>query len=87
MQTQRYEYKTDFAREHFFRGWREGWRGGQLTASRGAVLRVLDARGLVVSSDDRTRIEGEADVAALEGWQVRALRVATATDVFEAEKS
>ncbi len=80
MQTQGYEYKSEFGREAFSRGKVEG----QLSALRGAILQVLDARGVAVSNAERARIEDEADPAVLDRWHWRATRVATTTDIFEA---
>lgn len=70
MSDTRYEYQSDFARKYFAFG---------LEAGRGALvrslLRILDHRGLVLSADDRKRIESCPDLATLERWMDRAMDI------------
>lgn len=60
----------------------EGIAEGERNALRGAVLEVLDGRGLPVDAAVRTRIGQCADTALLRQWLRRAASAPTAADVF-----
>jgi len=70
-----YEYQSDFARRYFSRGKTEG----KVTA----VLAVLDARGIDVPPDVRTRIAECCDLDRLDTWVRRAATADTAHDLFD----
>jgi hypothetical protein len=48
------------------------------------VLAVLDARGVVVPDDARSRITGCTDLAELDAWIRRSATANTIEDLFEA---
>jgi hypothetical protein len=60
----------------------EGQTEGRAAEARLLLHKVLAARRFAVSSDVRARIDGEADVARLEGWLEAAVSAATLGDVF-----
>jgi hypothetical protein len=68
-----------FAKEHFGRGLVEGEAKGEADA----VVRVLEARGLAVSSDERERIAGCTDLKQLQEWVTRAVTVEHASNLFD----
>lgn len=74
MATRTYEYQSDFARRYFFQGRAEG--------EAGAVLAVLDARGISIPDEARTRIAGCADLDQLDAWIRRAATADTVNDLF-----
>ncbi|WP_194833421.1 hypothetical protein [Nocardia sp. XZ_19_369] len=82
-----YEYQSDFARKYVDEGRAEGRVEGQAEgrASEAArmVLTVLDARGISVSDEIRTRVSRCADVDQLETWVRRAVLVDTADELFD----
>lgn len=61
----------------------EGKAEGARTALRGAVLDVLDGRGLPTDEAARARIEQCADTALLRHWLRNAASAAATTDIFE----
>jgi hypothetical protein len=79
-----------FAKEHFGRGLAEGRAEGKAEGKAegraegeaDAVLRVLEARGLEVTWDDRDRITGCTDLTQLRTWVTRAVTVEKASDLF-----
>jgi hypothetical protein len=78
-----YEYQSEFARRHRAEGQAEGQAEGRAEGAARALLVVLEARGLVLSDEQRRRIEASADVAELEDWVRRAATVATAAELFD----
>jgi hypothetical protein len=70
MQSQGYEFQSEFARKHTALGKAE------------AVLAVLDARGLAVSAPERVRILACTDLATLEQWVRRAVTAASAEELL-----
>lgn len=85
MSDTRYEYQSEFARKYFGQGLAEG-RGEGREALVRSLLRILDHRGLVLSSDDRKRIESCPDLATLERWMDRALDIEVASDLFDEDE-
>jgi hypothetical protein len=78
MATSEHKYLSDFARRYYGEGKAEGKAEGV----REALLKVMDARGLSPSDEDRARVSACGDLAALEAWLTRAAQAATARDVF-----
>ena len=69
-----YEYQSDFAKTHRA----QGRAAGEATA----VLMVLDARGIEVTAEHKSRILACSDLAVLERWIRRAVTVTTADELF-----
>jgi hypothetical protein len=65
MTAQRYEYQSDFVRRYVFHGRAE--------AKAGAVLAILDIRGISVTDEARARITGCTDLDQLDTWVRRAV--------------
>jgi hypothetical protein len=63
-------------------GHAEGLAEGRINAARALLYRVLAARSFVVTPKIRARIDGEPDVARLEGWHDAALTAAAIDDAF-----
>ncbi|MGH3874653.1 MAG: hypothetical protein ACRDSR_24660, partial [Pseudonocardiaceae bacterium] len=90
MTTQAHEYQSDFARRYFFQGRAEGEAKGEAkgrTEGRaegkaGAVLGFLDARGVDISADARTRITECGDLDQLDIWIRRAVTADSIHDLF-----
>jgi hypothetical protein len=61
----------------------EGEAEGRIVAQVGALLDVLEARGIALPSTARARIDACKDAAALRAWIRRAATVARAEDLFE----
>ncbi|MGI9000422.1 MAG: hypothetical protein ACR2GH_02020 [Pseudonocardia sp.] len=95
MATGTYEYRSDFARRYFFEGRAEGEAAGRAEGEAAgkeegkaegearAVLAVLDARGIDVPSDTRTRIAECLDLDQLDTWVRRAVTAETVHDLFD----
>ncbi|MGI9003964.1 MAG: hypothetical protein ACR2GH_20330 [Pseudonocardia sp.] len=87
MATGTYEYRSDFARRYFFEGRAEGEAAGKeegkAEGEARAVLAVLDARGIDVPPDTRTRIVECADLDQLDIWVRRAVTAETVHDLFD----
>lgn len=78
MATGTYEYKSDFARRYYHQGQAEG----RVEGLGRALLVILDARGIPVPDDARTRIAECTDLDQLDTW-VRCAATATAIqDLF-----
>lgn len=73
-----YEYQSDFARRTIAQGRAEGRTEGRAEA----VLAFLDARGIVVPEDERTRITACTDLDQLDVWVRRAATVTTSRELF-----
>lgn len=74
MATPTYEYRSDFARRYYVQGEAKG--------EARAVLGVLDARGVDVTEDARTRITECTDLAQLDFWVRRAATADSINDLF-----
>jgi hypothetical protein len=72
-----YQYKSDFAKRYVAQGRAEGRAEGQAVA----VLAVLTARGVVVSTAVRERVLACTDVALLDVWIARAANAKEAAEV------
>ncbi|MGC9477967.1 hypothetical protein ACP4I1_27915 [Streptomyces sp. WG4] len=53
----------------------------------GALLLLLDRRGVEVSEEERARIAGCGDMGVLDVWLTRAITASSAAEVFESEGS
>jgi hypothetical protein len=67
-----YQYQSDFARRYVSQGRAED------------VLTVLDARGVAVPDDARSRITGCTDPSQLSTWLRRAVTAESVDDLFDA---
>ncbi|TQN27668.1 hypothetical protein FHX37_4393 [Haloactinospora alba] len=81
------EYRSDFARKYFTQGEARGEARGEAKGeARGearSVLAVLEARGIAVPEDVRSRITGCADTEQLNVWVRRAAVVDSAEELFD----
>ncbi|WP_330306709.1 MULTISPECIES: hypothetical protein [unclassified Streptomyces] len=60
----------------------EGRAEGRAEGTAGAILRVLDRRGIDVSDEDRERIASCDDLDMLDLWLDRAITATSASEVF-----
>jgi hypothetical protein len=82
MEKGKYEYQSDFARKYVAQGREEGREEGRQEGEAGALLEVLDARGLEVDAQARQRILSCTDLATLKSWLRKAVRVQTVEELF-----
>lgn len=73
-----YEFQGTFAKKHRAEGRAEGEAHGEARS----VLKFLEARGLVVSEAQKTRILACTDLEVLDGWIRKAVTVASADALF-----
>lgn len=77
---------TSWYRSAFSQQLRAEGRAEGIVEGRGeAVLRVLDKRGVVLSEDQRARVEGCTDLDQLDVWLDRAVTATRAAEVFDGE--
>jgi flagellar biosynthesis/type III secretory pathway protein FliH len=86
---------SPFAKEHFGRGKAEGMAEGKAEGmaegkaegmaegEAEAVLLVLQARGLEVTAEQRTRISACTDLSQLNRWVTRAVAVTATSELFD----
>jgi hypothetical protein len=74
---------SPFAREHYGRGFAEGYAEERAKAEAARILRILAVRGVEVPDDVRARILGCADIHRLVAWFDRALEASSVADLFE----
>lgn len=74
-----YEYQSDFAKKYFAQGRQEGLARGEAEA----LLEVLAARDLAVSSQAQERVRACTDLTQLRRWVRRAVTVARVEELFE----
>jgi hypothetical protein len=74
-----YEYQSEFARRHQAEGEARGRAEGEARA----LLTVLEARGKVVSDEQRARILASTDLDELEGWLRKAANVDSTGEIFD----
>jgi hypothetical protein len=72
------EWRSDFIEGYE----KHGVEQGSLATKRQDVLRILDVRGLRITTEQRALVEASADLAQLDRWFERSLTAATADDVF-----
>jgi hypothetical protein len=77
------EWKDDFIESYVQIGIERGLEQGAANAKAQDVLKVMDARGLKPSLEQRAKIIATAGIAQLDLWFDRALTVDTAADVFK----
>lgn len=82
MQTGRYEYQSDFAREYYAKGRAEGEAKGRAEGEAKAILQILELQGLTIPDDARQQIFGCSDGERLDTWLRRALGAKSLADVF-----
>jgi hypothetical protein len=75
---QGYQYKTPYIRDAIEQGRTEGRAEGQARS----VLEVFEARQIIVSEEQRSRILACTDLAQLSQWHKRALRVTSVEELF-----
>ncbi|MFD5180627.1 hypothetical protein ACFWM1_32800 [Nocardia sp. NPDC058379] len=75
LMTMTYEYQGRIARKYVEQGREE--------ATAASILTVLGARRLVVSDEQRARIESCRDMNQLETWLKRAIDAAMTADIFD----
>jgi hypothetical protein len=82
-----YEYQSEFAKTHQAKGRAEGRTEGRAEGeARGearSVLTVLDARGLVVSAEQKERITACTDLELLGRWLRTAVTARSTEELFE----
>lgn len=74
MPTGNYQYQSDFARKYVA----EGKAIGLVEA----LLAIFESRGLVISRQDRRRIEASTDIGQINAWIRKAVSVASVDDLF-----
>lgn len=78
MRAEKYEYQSDFARQHQAIGKAEGKAEGTVEA----VLTVLDARGLQLTEVQRAHIISSKDAAELDRWLRKAVTISSVSELF-----
>ena len=76
------EYEKTFIERIHDEGIAEGEARGEARGKGEAVLRLLDARGLAPSQEQRDRVTSSTDPALLDLWFDRAVTARTAAEVF-----
>jgi Arc/MetJ-type ribon-helix-helix transcriptional regulator len=84
MKSGKYEYQSEFARKYVAQGRQEGIQEGELRGELGALLEVLDSRGLKVDDEARQRILACTDPAQLKRWLRQVAKVESVEELFEA---
>ena len=77
------EWKDDFIESYVQIGLEQGREQGAADAKAQAVLKVMDARGLRPTQEQRAKVTATAGIAQLDHWLDRALTAETAADVFQ----
>jgi hypothetical protein len=72
-----------FKKEGRQEGLPEGLREGLVKAKAADVLKIIDARGIEVTKEQRKEVADCTDLARLDRWFERALTAKTATDIFQ----
>jgi hypothetical protein len=78
-----YQYQSEFARKYVAQWREEGREEGLHEGERTALLKVLEARGLVVKQRARQRILACTNSAQLDLWLRRAVSVRSTEELFE----
>ena len=73
-----YEFQSDFAKKHRAAGRAEG----EATGEARAVLKVLDARAITVSAEQKARILACANLDVLDRWIGKAVTATSADELF-----
>jgi hypothetical protein len=77
------EWKDDFIESYVQIGVEQGLEQGGANAKAQDVLKVMDARGLRLTQEQRAKITATAGITQLDLWFDRALNADTAADVFK----
>jgi hypothetical protein len=73
------EWKSDFI-EGFVQ---QGLQQGEARAKAESVLKIIDARAIDVTAEQRDQVSSCTDTARLDEWFDSALRAQTADDIFK----
>jgi hypothetical protein len=92
MDASKYVFESDFAKKHqglgraegLAKGLAEGLVKGTAAGKASAILIILEARGVPVSTQERERLFECRDLTLLEEWTRRALWAGSAGEVMEA---
>jgi hypothetical protein len=76
------EYQKTFIERIHDQGIAEGEAKGETAGKAEAVLKLLDARGLAPTDDQRRQVTASTDAAHLDLWFDRAITASTAAEVF-----
>jgi hypothetical protein len=76
------EYEKTFIERIYDHGFAQGRAKGAIREMAAGLLGMLDVRGLAPSQEQRERVTGCIDIAQQELWFRRALKAATAAEVF-----
>jgi len=77
-----YEYQSDFAKRYVAQGRTEGRAEGRTEGRAESILRVLEARGIAISAEQRARILSCTDMPTLDAWLARAVSAASADEAI-----
>jgi hypothetical protein len=77
------EWKSDFIEGFVQEGLQEGLQQGAVTAKAQDVLKIIDARAIDVTDEQRDQVSSCTDIAQLDQWFDSALTAQTATDIFK----
>jgi flagellar biosynthesis/type III secretory pathway protein FliH len=81
------EWKSDFiegfVQEGLQQGMQQGLEKGEVKAKSEDVLKIIDARGIDVTAEQRERVSSCADIAQLDEWFDSALTAETAAAIFK----
>jgi hypothetical protein len=76
------EYEKTFVERIHDQGIAEGEARGEARGKAEAILRLLDARHLIPSGEQRQQVTSCTDVLQLDRWFDRAVTAGTAAEVF-----
>jgi hypothetical protein len=76
------EYEKTFVERIHDQGIAEGEARGEARGEAKALLRLLDARGLDLTQEQREQVTSCTDAAQLDRWFDRAITASTAAEVF-----
>lgn len=71
-----------FAQKLVDRGEREGELKGELKGKRETLFRLMARAGIVLTDEERLRIQGNTDIATLDRWLDNVLGAKTAAEVL-----
>lgn len=79
----KYEFQSEFAKKYFAEGIAAGKAEGKAEGAAASVLRVLRARGLAVTAEQKLRVTGSTDTVELDRWLDRAVMISSTDELFE----
>jgi hypothetical protein len=77
------EWKSDFIEGFVQEGMQKGMQQGEVKAKSEDVLKIIDAREISVTAEQRDRVSSCTDIAQLDEWFDRALTAETAAAIFK----